>query len=181
MTAPLQPAFLAPQPPSYLSLAPLAPVGRGDQLTGERLSIYRALLVTVLVSGVIGALASVSTGYEVYSNGSQELLSSRPAGSSGSALWSLVAVALAGLGLRRPTRRTAQRVGLGLVALFFIGTLVTLATLDLFNLDDLSFSKHTVETGAADALSLAVGVIALAGPVLLIAQWILFRLERRRA
>ncbi len=179
MPAPLAPAFLAP-PPSYLPAAPLSPaVARPFQLTADRLVIYNVMLVVLFAITLLGAIASFADGYLLVTNSGHELVSARPAGSGGSAFWMGSVACLAVLGLVRPSRRVARIVGWSLVAMLFIGGFVALASADLFNLDGLSWSKHIEETGAVAMLELAVGTAVLSGPVMLIAQWLLFRAERR--
>jgi hypothetical protein len=159
--------------------SPLAPaILRTDRLTGDRLTFFQVLLGSLVVIAILGAVASVTTGYEVRWDSDNSLVSTRPAGSGGTIFWCVGAAALACLGIARPTRRTARIVGWSLVALIFIGFTAVLATEDLINFDDLSFSKHTEKTGSVAMLQFAIGAVFLSGPVVLITQWRLFRRER---
>jgi hypothetical protein len=169
--------FLAPEPPSYLPTARvLAPaIARPDRLTGERLTILQILFGSLVVIGVLGAIASLTTGYEIYEDGSNLLVKTRPAGSGSTVFWCLAGAALAALGISRPTRRNAKVIGWMFVLLIVVGSLAVLSIDGLINLDDFSFSQHTVETGSVAMLQFAIGAMVFAGPVLLVAQWRLFR------
>lgn len=183
MPAPLAPVFLAPEPPSYLPTATaLAPaIARPLRLTGERLTIYNVMLVSLIVVCLLGAISSLSDGYLLVTDRGHELVSARPAGSGGSVFWMVMVGALAAMGLVWPTRRTARAIAWSMFAMIFIGAFVALATADIFNLDGLSWSKHVEETGAVAMLQFALLTAVLSGPVMLFTQWRLFRAERRRA
>jgi hypothetical protein len=175
--------FVAPEPPSYLPPAvALAPaIVRPHRLTGDRLTIFKCLFGTILVIGVLGAIASVSTGYEVYINSGHELVKSRPAGGAGTIYWCLGGAALALWALLSPTRRTARIVGWSLIAHIFVSLFAVAATMTLISFDDFSLSKHAEETGNVALLQFAVWTMVLAGPIVLLTHWRLFRAERYAA
>jgi hypothetical protein len=167
------PHAVAVEPPD---LRPIAP-GGVERLRGGRLLTQQAMYVVVVAAGVLGAIASLSTGYNVHESGTGVLLEERTAGDAVSTIWSIAGAALGLLGLALAGRRDARWAAIGLLLLLAAMAAAVFVTFELdFNFD---WDTYTVERWTTRALPAAIGVLAFAGPVLLVAQWILFRLERR--
>ncbi len=170
------PHAVAIEPPD---LRPAMMPGRALQLTGGRRATLQGLYLVALAAGVLGVIASLSIGYEVHESGSGRLLETRAAGDAVSTLWSLGGAALGLLGVVLAGRRDARWAGIGLFTLLVVMAAAVIATFELnFDFD---WDTYTVKTWSTSALPGAIVILALAGPVTLIAQWVLFRLERRRA
>ena len=169
----------APPPVPYAAYGPSpwpAPRPLPDRLTGGRRVLLDATLLVLLVAGAVGFVLSFLPGHEVYQGGT--LIETREAGHPLIACWSLAAAAGALWLRRRPDRRRTRAIAGALTFTLVTVILYVIATFDLSF--DIEWGRRHVELWPVDALERTMPFVIFAGPVLLVLQAILFRLERQR-